>query len=93
MTPYMMTTSFSIFNNPYELWKKLIKTTRTVTTGIKGLQQTIRRKRDRLLNHEECAETLADRNVLHLTETIQVSLNKDVLSITFKSKNNGGILY
>ena len=64
-----------------------------VTTGIKGLQQTIRRKRDRLLNHEECAETLADRNVLHLTETIQVSLNKNVLSITFKSKSNGGILY
>ena len=31
-----------IFDNHYEPWKNLIKTTRTVTTGIKGLQQTLR---------------------------------------------------
>ena len=31
-----------IFDNTYELWKNLIKTTITVTTGIKGLQQTLR---------------------------------------------------
>ena len=74
-----------IFDNPYEPWKNLIKTTRTVTTGIMGLQQTIRRERGRLLNHKDFAEVLADRNVLRLTETIPVSSNKNFLSITFKS--------
>ena len=75
-----------IFDNPYEPWKNLIKTTRTVTTNIKGLQKTLRRERDRFLEHNDFAEALADRGVLRLTETIQVSSNKNFLSITFKSK-------
>ena len=75
-----------IFDNPYEPWKNLIKTTRTVTTNIKGLQKTLRRERDRFLDHNDFAEALDDRDVLRLTETIQVSSNKNFLSITFKSK-------
>ena len=74
-----------IFDNPYEPWKSLIKTMRIVTTNIKGLQQTIRRARNRLLNHKDFAEALADRNVLRLTQKIQVSSNKNFLSITFKN--------
>ena len=75
-----------IFDNPYEPWKNLIKTTRTVNTNIKGLQKTLRRERDRFLDHNDFAEALDDRDVLRLTETIQVSSNKNFLSITFKSK-------
>ena len=75
-----------IFDNPYEPWKNLIKPTRTVTTNITGLQQTICHERDRLLNHKDFAEALADRGVLRLTETIQLSSNKNYLSIIFKSK-------
>ena len=71
--------------NIWQPWKNL-KTTQTVTTNIKGLQQTTRRERDWFLNHKDFAEVLADRNVLRLTETIQVSSNKNFLSITFKSK-------
>ena len=52
----------------------------------KRTQQTLRRERDRFLDHNDFAETLADRGVLRLTETIQVSSNKNFLSITFKSK-------
>lgn len=34
-----------VLDNPYESWKNVTRTTRTVTTSIKGIQQTLDKER------------------------------------------------
>ena len=76
------------FDNPYEPWKNVTKLTKTVTTSIKGIQQTrLKESKDKqqLLKEEDIAEALAERNVLRLTDTLQISSNKQFLAITFQN--------
>ena len=76
------------FDNSYEPWKNVTKLTKTVTTSIKGIQQTrLKESKDKqqLLKEEDIAEALAERNVLRLTHTIQISSNKQFLDITFQN--------
>ena len=59
-----------------------------MTTSIKGIQQTrLKESKDKqqLLKEEDIAEALAERNVLRLTHTIQISSNKQFLAITFQN--------
>ena len=77
------------FDNPYEPWKNVTKLTKTVTTSIKGIQETLYteyKNRKNLLKEEDVAEALADRNLLRLTHTIQISSNRQFLAITFQNK-------
>ena len=77
------------FDNPYEPWKNIIKQTKTVTTSIKGIQETLykeHKNKDNLLKEADIAKALADRNILRLTHTIQISSNKQFLAITFQNK-------
>ena len=62
------------------------KTTKSVKIGIKGIQQTLRMEGERLLNRDDLAETLAKKNLLRQTTTIQISSNKNFLSIEFDTK-------
>ena len=75
-------------DNPYEPWKNVTKLTKTVTTSIKGIQQTLfKEKKDKkhLLKEEDIAEALAERNLFRLTHTIQISANRQFLAITFQN--------
>ena len=77
------------FDNPYEPWKNITKLTKTVTTSIKGTQETLYKEnkdRKNLLKEEDIAEVLANRNLLRLTNTIQISSNRQFLAITFQNK-------
>ena len=38
-----------VFDNIYEPWKKVTKTTRTITITIKGIQQTLYKEKAKLL--------------------------------------------
>ena len=75
------------FDNPYEPWENVTKLTKTVTTSIKGIQETLHKeKKDKkhLLKEEDIAAALTERNLLRLTHTIQISSNKQFLAITFQ---------
>ena len=77
------------FDNPYEPWKNITKLTKTVTTSMKGIQETLyKENKDRrnLLKEEDIAAALANRNFLRLTHTIQISSNRQFLAITFQNK-------
>ena len=77
------------FDNPYEPWKNITKLTKTVTTSIKGIQETLykeNKNRKNLLKEEDIAQALAGRNILRLTHTIQISSNRQFLAITFQNK-------
>ena len=77
------------FDNPYEPWKNITKLTKTVTTSIKGIQETLYKEnkdRKNLIKEEHIAAALANRNLLRLTHTIQISSNKQFLAITFQNK-------
>ena len=77
------------FDNPYEPWKNITKLTKTVTTSIKGIQETLYKEnkdRKNLLKEEDIAAALANRNLLRLTHTIQISSNRQFLAITFQNK-------
>ena len=76
------------FDNPYVPWKNVTKLTKTVTTSIKGIQETLHKeKKDKkhLLKEEDIAAALTERNLLRLTHTIQISSNKQFLAITFQN--------
>ena len=76
------------FDNPYEPWKIVTKLTKAVTTSIKGIQQTLlKEKKDKtkLLKEEDIAKALAERNLLQLTHTIQISANRQFSAITFQN--------
>ena len=75
-------------DNPYEPWKNVTKLTKTVTTSIKGIQQTLlKEKKDKkhLLKEEDIAEALAERNLFRLTHSIQISANRQFLAITLQN--------
>ena len=77
-------------DNPCEPWKNITKLTKTVTTSIKGIQETLYKEnkdRKNLLKEEDIAESLANRNLLRLTHTIQISSNRQFLAITFENKH------
>ena len=76
------------FDNPYAPWKNVTKLTKTVTTSTKGIQETLYKeyKNRKNLLKEDVAEALADRNLLRLTHTIQISSNRQFLAITFQKK-------
>ena len=59
---------------------------KTVTTSIKGIQQTLYKEKTKLLSIEDIAEALTDKNVLRQTHTTQIPSNKKFLSITFDTK-------
>ena len=66
----------------------MTKLTKTVTTSIKSTQQTLLKEskdKQHLLKEEDIAEALAERNVLRLTDTLQISSNKQFLAITFQN--------
>ena len=76
------------FGNPYEPWKNVKKWTKTVTTSIKGIQETLdKEKKDtkQWLKEEDIGEALADSNLLRLTRTIQISSNRQFLAVTFQN--------
>ena len=76
------------FDNPYEPWKIVTKLIKAVTTSIKGIQQTLlKEKKDKtkLLKEEDIAKALAERNLLRLTHTIQISANRQFSAITFQN--------
>ena len=76
-------------DNPYEPWKNITKLTKTVTTTIKGIQETLykdNKDRKNLLKEEDIAGALANRNILRLTHTIQISSNRQFLAITPQNK-------
>ena len=54
---------------------------------IKGIQQTIHKKRLQPLTTKDIAEALSDRNLLRQTHMIQISSNKKLLSITFNTRH------
>ena len=70
-------------DNPYESWKNV--TTWTVTTSIKGIQQTVHKERLQPLTTKDIAEALSDRNLLRQTHMFQISSNKKLLSIAFNT--------
>ena len=76
------------FDNPYEPWKNITKLTKTVTTSIKGIQETLYKEnkdKKHLLKEAYIAAALANRNLLRLTHTIQISSNRQFLAITFQN--------
>lgn len=75
-----------IFDNPYEPWKNITKTTRTVTTSIRGIQQALYKEKTDPIKTKDIAEALEDRNLLRQTQFIQISSNKKFLAITFETK-------
>ena len=70
-------------DNPHESWKNV--TTRTVTTSIKRIQQTLNKERIQSLTAKDIAKALSDRNLLRQTHMFQISSNKKLLSITFNT--------
>ena len=75
------------FDNPYEPWKN-IKLTKTVTTSIKGILETLYKEnkdKKHLLKEEDIVAASANRNFLRLTHTIQISSNRQFLAITFQN--------
>ena len=76
------------FDNPYEPWKNITKLTKTVTTSIKGIQETLYKEnkgKKHLLKEADIAAALANRNLLRLTHTILISSNRQFLAITFQN--------
>ena len=74
------------FDHPYEPSKNVTKPKKTVTGTIKGIQETLLKGHEKLVDYEDVAAALAERNLLRLTKTIQISSNKKFLSIQFESK-------
>ena len=70
-------------DNPHESWKNV--TTRTVTTSIKRIQQTLNKERIQSLTAKDIAKALSDRNLLRQTHMFQISSNKKLLSIAFNT--------
>ena len=59
-----------------------------MTTSIKGIQQTLLKEKTdktKLLKEEDIAKALAERNLLRLTHTIQISANRQFSAITFQN--------
>ena len=64
----------------------MTKPIKTVTGSIKGIQETLLKGNEKLVDYDDVAAALAERNLLRLTKTIQISSNKKFLSIQFESK-------
>ena len=75
------------FDHPYEPWKSLTKSIKTVTASIRPPIQNIFRKQNKHpLNSDDFAEALLKRGVLRNVITNQISSNQNFVSIEFGTK-------
>ena len=73
-------------DHPYEPWKSLTKSIKTVTASIRPIQNIFRKENKRSLNSDDFAEALLKRGVLRNVITIQISSNQNFVSIEFGTK-------
>ena len=73
-------------DHPYEPWKSLTKSIKTVTESIRSIQNIYRKEYKRSLTTDDFAEALLKQGVLRNIITIQISSNQNYISIEFATK-------
>ena len=77
------------FNNLYEPWRSIIVSVKTATANITKIQNQLRRERrndNNLITSKKIAQALAKRGVLRFTDTIQISPNRNFVSIELNTE-------
>ena len=78
-------------DNPYEPWKNITKLTKTVTTSIKGIQETLYKEnkdRKNLLKEEDIAITLQNKQIMETFCTEPVLVRGFNITFSPKKKKN-----
>lgn len=74
------------YNDLYEPWKNIIVSVETATANIGRIQNTLRKENKYIINTDNIANASSKRGVLRNTITIQLSSNRNFVSIEFDTQ-------